>query len=48
MIIKIINSSLTVALIGSLLSILLIGGGYFLFKPSLPLILLMKMYYKYL
>ena len=36
MIIKIINSSLTVALIGSLLSILLIGGGYFLFKPSLP------------
>jgi len=36
MIIKIINSSLTVALIGSLLSILLIGGGYFFFKPSLP------------
>ena len=36
MIIKIINSSLTVAMIGSLLSILLIGGGYFFFKPSLP------------
>ena len=36
MIVKIINSSLNVALIVSLLSILLIGGGYFLFKPSLP------------
>jgi len=36
MIIKIINSSLNVALIAILLSILLIGGGYFLFKPSLP------------
>ena len=36
MVIKIINSSLTVALVGTLLSIFLIGGGYFLLKPDLP------------
>ena len=36
MLIRLINSSLIVAFIGALLSILLIGGGYFLFKPSLP------------
>jgi penicillin-binding protein 1A len=36
MLIRLINSSLIVALIGTLLSILLIGGGYFLLKPTLP------------
>ena len=36
MLIRLINSSLTIALIGTLLSILLIGGGYFILKPSLP------------
>ncbi len=36
MLIKIINSSLSVALVGTLLSLFLIGGGYFLLKPGLP------------
>ena len=36
MLIRLINSSLIVALIGTLLSILIIGGGYFLLKPTLP------------
>ena len=34
--IKLINTSLIFALIGTLLSIFLIGGGYLLFKPDLP------------
>ena len=36
MLIRIINGSLTIALIGTLLSIFLVGGGYFFLKPSLP------------
>ena len=36
MLIRLINSSLIVALIGTLLSMLIIGGGYFLLKPTLP------------
>ena len=36
MLIKIINSSLIVALIGALLALFLVGGGYFLLKPGLP------------
>ena len=36
MLIRLINSSLTLALIGTLLSIFLVGGGYFILKPSLP------------
>ena len=36
MLIRLINTSLIFALIGTLLSILLIGGGYFFFKPGLP------------
>tara|TARA_Y100000591_G_C21845993_1_gene708758 strand:+ start:1080 stop:3527 length:2448 start_codon:yes stop_codon:yes gene_type:complete len=36
MLVRLINYSLTAALIGTLLSIILIGGGYFLLKPSLP------------
>ena len=36
MLIRLIKTSLISALIGTLLSIFLIGGGYFLLKPSLP------------
>ena len=36
MLIRLINRSLTLALIGTLLSLFLVGGGYFLLKPSLP------------
>ena len=36
MLIRLINTTLIFALIATLLSLLLIGGGYFLFKPSLP------------
>ena len=36
MLIKLINTSLIFALIGTIMSILLIGGGYLLFKPDLP------------
>tara|TARA_B100000900_G_scaffold69734_1_gene54984 strand:- start:1622 stop:4063 length:2442 start_codon:yes stop_codon:yes gene_type:complete len=36
MLIRLINSSLTLALIGTLLSLFVIGGGYFLLKPNLP------------
>ena len=36
MLIRLINTSLIFALVGTLLSILLIGGGYLLFKPDLP------------
>jgi len=38
MLIRLIKTSLISALIGTLLSIFLIGGGYFLLKPSLPAI----------
>ena len=36
MLIRLINSSLTLGLIGTLVSIFLVRGGYFLLKPSLP------------
>ncbi len=36
MLIRIINGSLTISLIGTLLSIFLVGGGYFFLKPGLP------------
>ncbi len=36
MLIRLLNSSLTLALIGTLLSLFLVCGGYFLLKPSLP------------
>ena len=36
MLTRLINTSLILALIGAFLSILLIGGGYFLFKSDLP------------
>jgi membrane carboxypeptidase/penicillin-binding protein len=36
MLIRLINSSLTLALIGTLVSLFLLSGGYFLLKPSLP------------
>ena len=36
MFIRLINISLILALIGTLLSIFLVGGGYFILKPSLP------------
>jgi len=36
MLIRLINSSLTIALIGTLLSIFFVGGGYFFLKPDLP------------
>tara|TARA_B100001287_G_scaffold26234_1_gene18977 strand:+ start:5151 stop:7592 length:2442 start_codon:yes stop_codon:yes gene_type:complete len=36
MLIRLINNSLTIALIGTLLSIFLVGGGYFYLKPDLP------------
>ena len=36
MLVRLINNSLTAALIGTLLSIFFIGGGYFLLKPNLP------------
>ena len=38
MLIRLIKTCLISALIGTLLSIFLIGGGYFLLKPSLPAI----------
>ena len=36
MLVRLINTTLIFALIATLLSLLLIGGGYFLFKSSLP------------
>ena len=36
MLIRLINTSLTLALIGTLFSLFLVGGGYFILKPSLP------------
>ena len=36
MFIRLINLTLSVALIGTLLSILVIGAGYLFIKPSLP------------
>ena len=36
MFVRLINWTLSAALLGTFLSILVIGGGYLLFKPSLP------------